>query len=243
MSRLNICRRLLIGGYLLLSVVLATDLKADFVIVGYNSTNPNGSNGPPSPNLNAAESQFVTALQLSRGNGVTPNQGITFNSSNWSTASTVNLNSNKYIEWGWSASSQALDLTSMTMQYDRSSTGPKQLAIAVSINGGGFQTIFNDTSVFIGDDTNTIGLSSFRSVNSAIFRLFGFDASATGGTLDIERFTTDPDPSRGIVVRGDLTTVPEPGSFMLLAGLIVLSLVASLKKRDAFAFLRFHAGC
>ncbi len=241
MRSLNTCRRLLIVGYLLLSVVLATDLRAEVVIVGYNSTNPNGSNGAPSPNLNAAESQFVTALQLSRGAGLTANQGVAFNSSNWSTETTVNLNSNKYLQWGWSASSQLLDLNSMTLQYDRSNTGPTKLAIAVSINGGVFQSIFSDDDVFVGDETHTISLSNFRSVTSATFRLFAFNAPVTTGTLDIERFTTDPDPSRGIVVRGDITAVPEPGSFIMVAALMVLGLVATLRKRDAFAFLRFHA--
>ncbi len=226
MRSFNACRRLSIVGYLLLSVALAADLNADFVIVGYNSTNPNGSNGPPSPNLNAAESQFVTPLQLSRGAGVNPNQGITFNSNNWSTASTVDLSSDKYIQWGWSGSTQSLDLSSMTLQYDRSNSGPTRLAIAVSINGGLFSSIFTDNSVFVGDDTNAISLASFRSVNSATFRLFGFNASSTSGTLDIERFTTDPDPSRGIVVRGDITAVPEPSSFILVAALMVLALPA-----------------
>ncbi len=233
MRILNTSRRVLIVGYLLLSVAFAADLSADFVIVGYDSTNPNWEDGDPSPNLNAAESRFVTPLQLSRGAGVTPNPGITFNSNNWSTVNVVNLSSNKYIQWGWSASSQALDLTSMTMQYDRSSTGPAQLTIAVSINGGGFQSIFTDTSVSPGDDTNTISLTSFRSVNSATFRLFGFDASAAGGTLDIERFTTAPDPSRGIVVRGDITAVPEPSSFILMTALLMFGLVAVLNKRIA----------
>ncbi len=80
-------------GYLFLSVALASDLQADFVIVGYNSTNPNGSTGAMSPSLNAAESQRVSPLQLTRGAGITPNQGVAFNSSNWPTASTVDLNS------------------------------------------------------------------------------------------------------------------------------------------------------
>ena len=224
------CRRFLLVGYFLLSVAFAADLRADFVIVGYNSTNPNGSGGVASPNLDAAESQYVTPLQLSRGAGVTPNQGIAFNSSNWSTASTLNLASNKYIQWGWSTSSQALDLSSMTLQYDRSDNGPKKLAIALSIDGGVFQSIFTDEEVFIGDETHTISLSSFRSVTNATFRLFGFDAGAAGGTLDIERFTADPDPSRGIVVRGDITSVPEPSSIILVAAMMVLALVAVRRK-------------
>lgn len=216
-------------GYLFLSVALASDLRADFIVVGYNSTNPNGSTGAPSPNLNATESQRVTPLQLSRGAGVTPNQGVAFNSSNWSTASTVDLNSNKYIQWGWSASTQPLDLTSMTLQYDRSGSGPTRLAIAVSVNGSSFQNIFTDIDVLVGDETHTIALSSFRSVNSATFRLFGFNAGNVGGTLDIERFNSDPEPSRGIVVRGDLTAVPEPGSLLMLAAVAIFAITCFCK--------------
>ena len=190
-------------------------VHADLILVGYDSTNPNGASGAPSPSLSAAENQsFLTPLLLSRGSGLTANQGIAFNSRNWSLANSVDLQSDKYIEWGWSASTVALDLSSITLQYDVSPSGPSQLVIALSVNGGTFQTIFADTFVDPSDETHTIDLSSFAQVSSGTFRLFGFDASSSGGTLDIEEIT--PGGRRGILVRGEVSFVPEPGSISLV---------------------------
>ncbi|MEM7317323.1 MAG: hypothetical protein AAF497_29710 [Planctomycetota bacterium] len=208
--------RIFLSLLLALTLILTVPAfaHAELVLVGYDTTNPNGSGGAPSPDLPAAENQaFITPLLLSRGAGVTPNQGIAFNSSNWSLANTVDLQSDKYIEWGWSASTQAVDLTSMTLQYDVSGSGPSQLAIALSTNDGAFSTIFSDSSVDPSDETHTIDLSSFDLVSSATFRLFGFDANSTGGTLDIEEIT--PGGRRGILIRGSVA-VPEPGVFGLV---------------------------
>ena len=100
--------------------------------------------------------------------------------------------------------------------------GPTQLAITLSVNGGAIQTVFSDTNINVWDETHTIGLSSFDNVSSAEFRLFGFDASSTGGTLDIERFNSDPTPSRAIVVRGFAVAVPEPGGITELTGIAMV---------------------
>lgn len=189
---------------------------ADISLLEYDTTNPNGANGAPAPNLDAAFSQLITPLQLSRGAGVTPNQGIAFNSSNWSLANSVDLASDKYIQWGWSATTQLLDLSSLQLQYDVSGTGPNQLQIAINVNDTGFVPIFTDFDANPGDETATIGLENFDFVNSAVFRLFGYDAGGTAGTLDIEEII--PGGARGILVRGELSTVPEPNC-MVLAGL------------------------
>lgn len=195
-------------------------VAAQLTIVGYDSTNPNGASGDPSPNLAAAENVAdVSPLFLSRGAGLIPNQGITFNSRDWSTASTVDIGSDDYIQWGWSASTGAYDLENMTIQYDRSGSGPTQLEIWVSINGDAMQSVFVDDDIFIGDETHTIDLTFLDDVSSAQFRLYAFDATSLGGTFDIERFNSDPDPSRAIVVRGFAVAVPEPTGGLLIIGL------------------------
>lgn len=201
-------------------LVLGTSLGHAEVItvVGYDSTNPNANPNDPAPDLPAAEAAAsVVARDLARGPGVIPNAGVTFNSRNWSTDNNFSPTSDRFISWGWSQS-DALDLTDMTLEYDRSNDGPESLVIRLSVNGGSFVDIFSDPFISIGDEQATIGLDGFDDVTSAEFRLYGFRANSAGGTLDIERFNTDQinEPSRAIVVRGQFATVPEPGSVAVL---------------------------
>jgi hypothetical protein len=125
-----------------------------------------------------------------------------------------------------------MDLTSLTLQYDRSSSGPTKLEIALSTNGGAFVSVFSDSGVEIDDETHTINLAQFQNVGRAEFRLFGYQAENTGGTLDIEQFQTNP--SRGIEVRANLTAVPEPSSILFLS-LIVCATAGARWNRAAVA--------
>lgn len=215
----------------LLLAMFAVPAIAQVTIVGYDTTNPNGAAGPPSPDLAAAENAGdVTPLLFSRGAGLTPNQGVTLNSSHWATPTLSGaIGANDYLEWGWSASTGLYNLEEMTIQYDRSDSGPTAIAILLSINGGLDQSIFTDNDVFVGDETHTIDLTMFDNVGTARFRLYGFFADSSVGTFDIERFTTDPDPARGIVVSGIALAVPEPGSILFLAGLALG--IASRRRR------------
>ncbi|MFK7770168.1 MAG: PEP-CTERM sorting domain-containing protein [Mariniblastus sp.] len=193
-------------------------VDAQVTIVGYDVTNPNGSNGSPSPDLPAAEAASnVTTLLYSRGAGLIPNQGVTLNSSGWATSSlAAAIAAEDYLERGWSNSADQYDLEDMTIQYDRSNSGPTQLAIMLAVNGGAMQTVHTDSDIFVGDETHTIDLTAFDNVLSATVRLFAFDAASPGGTLDIERFNAEPEPSRGMIVRGFVSSVPEPGSVVVL---------------------------
>ena len=201
--------------------LLAQAARGAISLIEYDTTNPNGANGAPSPNLNAASSQYVNPLQLSRGAGVVPNVGIAFNSRDWSLENTLNLASDKYIQWGWSGSSHLVDLTSMTIQYDISPSGPVRLAIAVSINGGSQNIIFTDDAVDPSDETHTIDLRMFDQVSSAVFRLYGFAAASSAGTLDIEEIIDGG--ARGILIDGELSVVPEPA-----AGFVTMMAVTAI---------------
>jgi len=174
------------------------------MIVAYDASNsPTG----------AAATEWLagtTASALIRGSGLGAGTGATFNSSGWSDEPT------DYLEWGWS-SSVPLDLSDLDIRYDRSTSGPSVIGIQLSINGGGYTSIFSDASVNVnGEDNLDIDLSAFDRVTSASFRLFGSGASSGTGTLDIEPLT-GISPDRGIVVNGTVAAVPEPGGFELAA--------------------------
>lgn len=173
------------------------------VILAYDATN--SSTSAPA----AAWIAGMTPKVLARGGGLTVGTGGTFNSGGWTSEPT------DYLEWGWSAS-QALNLTDLDLRYDRSTSGPTTVSLALSVNGGAFQTIFDDNSVDVdGEDVLDINLSGFMNVTSATFRLFGGGASSAAGTFDLEPIT-GLSPARAIVVNG-LVAVPEPSGAALIA--------------------------
>ena len=203
----------------ILAIGCTASASAQQVILSYDSTNPNGANGAPSPDLPAAEvADGISALNLARGPGLTPNEGITINSSGWTTSSTLDLNSDDYLSWGWEAAGQSFDLSSLRLQYDRSPNGAERITIAISVDGASFQSIFTDNFVDPSDDEATIDLSVFTNVSAAEFRLFGYDAVTGTGAFDLEEFQTDP--SRSVEIRGFAVAVPEPasGTVVLLVG-------------------------
>ena len=205
---------------LLLILFVAPTVTAE-VIVGYEALN--------SPDESAVSDvmENVIALDLSRGLGLMPGSGSTFNSAGW------NEESNDYLEWGWT-SSDPLDLTDLDLRYDRSNSGPAEIEISLAVNGGNFESIFVDPDVSVaGEDNLDVDLSAFTNVTSATFRLFGAHADAFTGTLDIEPLTV-VSPPRGIVVNG-VTAVPEPEglTLLLIACLSGVFLIAKVRKKSS----------
>lgn len=173
------------------------------IIVAYDATNAATTAAPSQ--LGAG----VTGLPLARGPGLNDGSGATFNSTGWNNEAT------DYLEWGWSAS-QPLHLTDVDLRYDRSSSGPAQMNLQLSVNGGAFASIFTDSAVSVdGEDVLNIDLSSYTSVTSAVFRLLGSNASSGTGTFDLEPIT-GLTPARAIVVNG-IAAIPEPSSWCLAA--------------------------
>jgi hypothetical protein len=201
--------RLLTVTTVLLSLTGAAEAA---LVVAYDSVNSAGS-------LAASETgPGVTASDLARGAGIVISSGSTYNSSGFDTTNASAADAiadGDVLTWGWSASG-AVDLGPMTIRYDRSATGPDELQIDLSINGGAFTTIFTDSSVSDSGEVQTILLSAFDAVTSAVFRLAAWGATSAAGTFDIENFQSGP--SRGILIE----TVPEPASLAMM-GLAALA--------------------
>lgn len=197
----------------LLSVAVASTSRADW-IVSYESL---GSTGSLSASQIAAG---ITARRLSRGPGLSNAIGTTFNSRGFSERSLESaMSAGDFLEWGWD-SGPRWALQTLTVNYDRSSSGPAAAAILLSIDGGqSWNSIFHDP--FVADNStedHTISLASYSSVDRAIFRLVAWNAASQSGTFDIEN---RPIPglvgSRAVTVTGTPAAVPEPASAPLLA--------------------------
>ena len=205
---------------------------APILLLGYDTTNPNPNINDPSPDLDAADvGPGIIAEQLRRGPGLVPNAGITLNSSSWSTAPNFNPLSDDFLAFGWSDSSVTYDLTDLTWQYDRNPNGPEQIVMTLSTNGGPELIVFSDSFVNPGDETATVDLSSFDAVDSARFRVYGFDAVTSSGTFDIEEIVDGE--ARGILIRGEVTAVPEPATMALLASIGTATWIRSRNRRWA----------
>jgi hypothetical protein len=171
------------------------------LIVGYS--------GAPTPV--AVSDPGVTDGGISRGPGILAAGGGNYASRDWTTGTSPD--SSDYIEWGFTATpgyTFGIDLTTLEIQYLRTGSGPTSLQIQISKNGGAFQTIFTDTTVTTQNEYQSINLSSYKNVTSAIFRLFAYNANNASGQLDLTNYVTSPN-AFAVAVSG-VAAVPEPGS-------------------------------
>ena len=178
-------RSLIYAGCLAIWLVAPFSAHASIVVAYQSRNDPVGV--PASETLAG-----VTSLSLTRGAGLELASGSTFNSRGWSEDSlAAAIVAEDYLQWGWSDSAP-LALDQLTLQYDRSSSGPAQIAIRLAINDSDdFQTLFTDSDV--ADDSSewhTIDLAAWDLVTSARFRLYGWNATPHHGNPGCRRLST-----------------------------------------------------
>ncbi|MEP5760443.1 MAG: VPLPA-CTERM sorting domain-containing protein [Litoreibacter sp.] len=168
----------------------------------------------------------VASAEISRGSGLTARLGssLTFNSNNWSIGGSQADASaaGDFLSWDF-VSSVGYDLTSLAFGYDRSATGPVSIALDIILRDDftneitSQEQIFADVSVASNStETAFIDLSAFDAITNAEFRLFGWGATGSSGTFDIENRASLG--TNGIVISGEVSAVPLPASLPLLAG-------------------------
>ena len=162
----------------------------------------------------------LTADLLTAGSGLTANSGGTYNWTNWNeTSASAAITANDVFNWGFTVEPSVagtVDLASLDIRYDRSSTGPPNVELSYSVGGGSFVSFFTDTAVSASGENNSIDLSGIAALqdlgvgDTVAFRLVGWGASSSGGTFDLENSPSFGDAS--IVLNG---TVPEPTAALL----------------------------
>lgn len=180
----------------------------------------------------------VSATNLGSGSGIGLNAGSTFNFNGWDTANTSfadALADNEIWTWGFSVTdaNSLVDLTTMDIRLDRSTSGPDDFEIRASINGGAA------TSILIGDfaggsvgvnylGVDLSGLSGLSLGDSILFTLGAWNATSAAGTFDLETITF-PGGNDGLTIRGNVTVIPEPTTALLFA--LGLGGLASIRRR------------
>lgn len=139
------------------------------------------------------------ALGYSTGNPA----GRSVSGSGWIGADSSN---DEYWEFTITANSGlVLDLASIEFDYRSTGTGPTNWELSINSSVFGTGTIDNDSSFH----SVSAPLNSLSGFSAANIKIYGYGASSSGGTLRMDN----------VVLNGlALTPVPEPSTWLLLAG-------------------------
>ena len=165
-----------------------------------------GSNGDEASWPSSYEATGVQQSTITRGSGVTAAANADrFNSKNWTTGNSVV--SNDYLEFTITPNSgYSVTLTDITLQHQRSSTGPKSFVIRTSLDNYASDA----TNVVTIPDVNTNQTSTFTfssaivSTTPVTIRIYAYNAETANGTWGPGESVDGND----IVVSGSLTILP-----------------------------------
>lgn len=194
----------------------ATSLQAALITFSFNGAAGNEVSLAPDAQPTGA---FVS--DMTRGGGLNPsNNANTFSATGW----TTNPNRDDADFFSFSITpdaGQMMSLTSMELDERRSGTGVRQWSVFSSLDG--YSAALANFAV--PDDTNTrtgqtIGLDgSFSGLAGAVeFRIYGFEAEASGGTWRIDNVKLFG------LLAPQSTAVPDAGSSLALFGLALVGL-------------------
>lgn len=123
----------------------------------------------------------------------------------------------------------------------RSSTGPSTYEIQYSVDGTNFAQIPGSTTSVTGTTTyytNTVMISSGSAADLAIrgkpsvyFRIYGYNATGTGGTFRIDNVTFNASTNPTAVTLSDLTASSTTSPAPIVFGVLGLTTAALLLRR------------
>jgi hypothetical protein len=164
-------------------------------------TNPNTANPYTTGQTFDAN---ITVTGIGRGAGITgANANDRYNANSWNT---VALDPTAYFTFTLTPNAlYEIDYTSFVYTGQASGTGATSFAFRSNAGGDNFTTNLG-TPTATGATINLSG-PAFQNVTTAIeFRLYGWGASASGGTFSVNSFTFN----------GDVVAIPEPSRALLL---------------------------
>lgn len=187
--------------FLVLFVVLVRNACGQ-TLAAYGSANAAGTGA-------AAALSNANASGLTRGAGIAQNSGSTFNSNGFNDATDDYLAFSFTVDAGFQAS-----LSNLLIRYDRSNSGPAELTLAYSLDAfvSSSNTFFTDNAVSSAGESQLIDLSGITELQNLTgtvsFRVYPTNAASTGGTFDIEAYTSTTTlgvANPGILLEGTLT--------------------------------------
>ena len=173
----------------------------------------------------------LTGMDLSRGPGIAEATGSNFNSNGFDdTALDFDdaIAADDYLSFGFTVDSGTVDLTTILVELDRSSTGPATVGLFSSVDGfDDASDLIQSFSVSTSGTILTFDVSSLTGLTGTVeFRFYFFGATSTLGTADIEDDLIDADAT-GLQING---TIPAPGALALLG---IAGLAGARRRRRA----------
>ena len=167
---------------------------------GNETTEPSSVNDV---NVTSSNWNYGTSTVATAGNG------NRFGGSSWGLSASVDTN--KYLQFALApVTGYMVTPTSLTFIWDRSSTGPNTLALRSSADG--YTSNIGTVSVTATSNTtafSTINISGLTDlIGNTTFRLYGYGASAAGGTGGFD--TATGGTQSNIVLNGYTTLAPSP---------------------------------
>jgi endonuclease I len=167
-----------------------------------------------------ASDPVVTPGNLEAGTGINVQAFSTFNFTSWDPANTSYaeaLADDEVWTWGFTVTTadRQVDLTTMDIRLDRSSTGPDDFEIRASVNGGTSTTLltYDYGGATVGVDFLDVNLGAIGTVSTGdvvVFTLAAFNAQGTSGTFDLELVSGE---NFGIQINGTVTIGSGPDTF------------------------------
>ena len=212
-------------------------------LLQYNFSGNAGNEAAETPSFVAAN---LTGSNFTRGSGLSATSGANaFNSASWSN---YTANSTDYLSFGFSiASGYTASVDTLSFTSRSSNTGPRNLAVLASIDGGTFQQVasFAQTS-----DANVNRMLSFAPLTGATSLLFRIVATSStsanggslagGGTFRVQNYggtPASPFTLSGAVSAIPAAAVPEPAAWAMMIG--GFGLVGAAMRRRGTVAVRF----
>jgi hypothetical protein len=200
------------AGVLILSASARADVMATLI------SGPNKSDS----SYTGVHPNVVGGAGLGNGAGLTYPVGTftTYTVQGANASSLANaVTNNDYVTWGLSFA-DAWDLDGFSLRFDRNSSGPPNIEVQISVNGGAFTPVLTESFGTAGEEHINVPLTAFDNVTSVTFRAYLWGASSGGGQMDFENSANIGNGTFQLFA----TAVPEPASIGLLglAGLALL---------------------
>jgi hypothetical protein len=167
---------------------------------------------------------LTNSLGLTRGSGVTTNPTAAsraWGGNGWNSSSTAGITNNEFATFGFTVSSgYTASLTSIDMNYRRSSTGPANGYWQDQVNGGAWNLIGDFTNEFSSSTSSggaiteipLTGLSSLTAGTTVNFRATPYGATSSSGTWYVYNVTSS---TKDLVINGSVSNAVASGPLHL----------------------------